>query len=51
MIPRDAQAAGKTVGLNIGLPSEQLFNPYISPELSFDLHYFFMRKLWLAYLA
>jgi len=46
-----ADAGGKTVGLNIGLPFEQLPNPYISPGLSFEFHYFFMRKLWFAYLA
>ena len=42
---------GKTIGLNIGLPFEQFPNPYISPELSFEFHYFFMRKFWFAYLA
>ncbi len=42
---------GKTIGLNIGLPFEQWPNPYISPELSFEFHYFFMRKFWFAYLA
>jgi uncharacterized protein (TIGR00730 family) len=46
---RDAN--GKTVGLNIGLPFEQFPNPYITPELSFEFHYFFMRKFWFAYLA
>jgi len=46
-----ADANGKTVGLNIGLPFEQLPNPYITPELSFEFHYFFMRKFWFAYLA
>src|SRR6266705_1132454 len=46
-----ADANGKTVGLNIGLPFEQYPNPYITPELSFEFHYFFMRKFWFAYLA
>ena len=44
-------AGGKTIGLNIGLPFEQRPNPYISPELCFEFHYFFMRKFWFAYLA
>jgi uncharacterized protein (TIGR00730 family) len=44
-------ANGKTVGLNIGLPFEQFPNPFITPELSFEFHYFFMRKFWFAYLA
>src|ERR1022692_2887220 len=45
------EAEGKTVGLNIGLPFEQFPNPYITPELSFEFHYFFMRKFWFAYLS
>jgi uncharacterized protein (TIGR00730 family) len=44
-------AGGETIGLNIGLPSEQWPNPYITSELSFEFHYFFMRKFWFAYLA
>ena len=45
------EAGGKTIGLNIGLPHEQRPNPYITSELSFEFHYFFMRKLWMAHLA
>ncbi|MFB3917075.1 MAG: TIGR00730 family Rossman fold protein [Terriglobales bacterium] len=45
------EAGGKTIGLNINLPYEQMPNRYISPELNFEFHYFFMRKLWFAYLA
>jgi hypothetical protein len=46
-----SEAAGKTIGLNIGLPREQRPNPYLTRELSFEFHYFFMRKLWFAHLA
>ena len=44
-------AKGKTIGLNIGLPFEQFPNPFITNELSFEFHYFFMRKFWFAYLS
>jgi hypothetical protein len=45
------EAGGKTIGMNIRLPFEQRPNPYITPSLNFEFHYFFMRKLWFAYLA
>jgi uncharacterized protein (TIGR00730 family) len=43
-----AEAGGKSIGFNIKLPTEQRANPYITPDLSFLFHYFFMRKLWFA---
>lgn len=46
-----ARAEGKSIGMNISIPTEQYPNPYISPELSFVFHYFFMRKFWLVYEA
>jgi uncharacterized protein (TIGR00730 family) len=46
-----ADAGGRSVGLNISLPHEQRPNPYITPDLAFEFHYFFMRKLWFAHLA
>jgi uncharacterized protein (TIGR00730 family) len=44
-------AGGKTIGLNIALPFEQHLNSAVTPELAFQFHYFFMRKLWFAHLA
>ncbi|MCU1320413.1 MAG: hypothetical protein JWM43_62 [Acidobacteriaceae bacterium] len=45
------EAGCKTIGLNIKLPFEQRPNPYLTPALNFEFHYFFMRKYWFAYLA
>jgi len=46
-----ADAGGRSLGMNIGLPHEQRPNPYVPRELSFQFHYFFMRKLWFSHLA
>jgi len=46
-----AEAGGSSIGLSIQLPHEQRPNPYITPELNFCFHYFFMRKLWFAQMA
>lgn len=45
------QAGGRSVSLNISLPYEQSGNPYQTPELAFEFHYFFVRKFWFNYLA
>ena len=42
---------GKSIGFNISLPFEQMPNSYITDELNFEFHYFFMRKFWFAYLG
>ena len=46
-----SEARGMNIGLNISLPFEQIDNPYITRELNFEFHYFFMRKFWFVYLA
>lgn len=45
------ESGGESIGLNISLPFEQAPNPYISPYLNFEFHYFFMRKYWFMYFA
>ncbi len=46
-----SDARGINIGLNIALPFEQKPNPYSTRELTFQFHYFFMRKFWFAYFA
>jgi uncharacterized protein (TIGR00730 family) len=46
-----AEARGINVGLTISIPVEEFDNPYVTRELAFHFHYFFMRKFWFAYLA
>ena len=45
------RGGGRSIGLNISLPFEQETNPYISTNLDFEFHYFFMRKFWFLYPA
>ncbi len=42
---------GRSAGLGITLPFEERVNQYVSDELAFEFHYFFMRKYWFVYKA
>ena len=46
-----SEAKGLNVGLGISLPGEAAGNPYVTRNLAFEFHYFFMRKFWFTYLA
>jgi uncharacterized protein (TIGR00730 family) len=46
-----SEANGLNVGLTISIPDEEFDNPYVTRELHFYFHYFFMRKFWFVYLA
>jgi hypothetical protein len=46
-----SEAKGINVGLTISIPIKEFDNVYVTRELSFHFHYFFMRKFWFAYLA
>ena len=45
------EAGGLSIGFSISLPTEQSINPFVSDELAFEFHYFFMRKFWFVYPA
>ena len=46
-----SEAKGINIGLTISIPVEEFQNPYVTRELAFEFHYFFIRKFWFAYLA
>lgn len=46
-----SEARGVNVGLTISIPKEEFDNRYVTRELSFHFHYFFMRKFWFVYQA
>jgi uncharacterized protein (TIGR00730 family) len=46
-----SEAKGLNVGLTISIPNDEFDNPFVSRELHFHFHYFFMRKFWFVYLA
>ena len=41
----------KNIAFTISLPKENIPNPYATPDLNFEFHYFFTRKFWFSYLA
>jgi len=41
--------SGRSIGMGITLPFETGLNPYVTPELAFEYHYFFTRKFWMAF--
>ena len=46
-----SDVGGKSMALRISLPFENVPNPYVTPELDFEFHYFFTRKFWFTYPA
>jgi uncharacterized protein (TIGR00730 family) len=46
-----SEAGALNIGLTISMPTAEFNNPYVTPDLSFEFHYFFMRKFWFTYMA
>jgi len=46
-----SEAGALNIGLTISMPTEEFDNAYVSRDLSFEFHYFFMRKFWFSYMA
>jgi predicted Rossmann-fold nucleotide-binding protein len=46
-----SEANALNIGLTISMPTEEFDNPYVTRDLSFEFHYFFMRKFWFSYMA
>ena len=46
-----SEAKGLNIGLTISIPLEEFENPFVTRQLAFEFHYFFMRKFWFTYLA
>lgn len=44
-------AGGESIGFGISIPEEQGVNAYVTPELAWEFHYFFLRKFWFLYNA
>jgi len=46
-----SEAGALNIGLTISMPTEEFNNAYVTRDLSFEFHYFFMRKFWFTYMA
>ena len=46
-----SEADALNIGLTISMPFEEFNNRYVTRDLSFEFHYFFMRKFWFSYMA
>ncbi len=46
-----SEAGALNIGLTISMPAEEFNNAYVTRDLSFEFHYFFMRKFWFTYMA